>query len=155
MLKNILTTTAVAIIISGCAKQPAAEKTSATAPPAKADLALKNGAVYTLDGSRSWAHAVAISGGRIVYVGTDKGLDEYVGASTKVVDLKGRMLLPAFQDVHIHPISAGVEAKSCNLNGLKTPQEYAAAIRKYADEHPDLPWITGGGWLMSAFGPGG
>lgn len=154
MLKNVLTTAAVALIIGGCAKQPAAENAN-TAAPAKADLALKNGAVYTLDGSRSWAHAVAISGGRIVYVGTDKGLDEYVGASTKVVDLKGRMLLPAFQDVHIHPISAGVEAKSCNLNGLKTPQEYAAAIKKYADEHPDLPWITGGGWLMSAFGPGG
>jgi predicted amidohydrolase YtcJ len=120
-----------------------------------ADLALKNGAVYTMDGERSWAQAVAIRGGRIAFVGSDKGLQAYVGSATRVVDLKGRMLMPAFQDVHIHPISAGVEASTCNLNGLRTADEYIAAIKKYADSHPKEPWITGGGWLMSAFGAGG
>jgi len=122
-------------------------------PPA--DLALRGGAVYTMDGARSWAEAVAIRDGRIVYVGTNKGLDAYLGPATTVVDLKGRMLMPAIQDVHIHPIMAGLEANTCNLNGMTTPEEYVAAIRKYADANPDRPWITGGGWLMSAFGPGG
>jgi hypothetical protein len=65
------------------------------------------------------------------------------------------MVLPGFQDVHVHPISAGIEANACNLNGLDGIDAYVAAIKKYADEHPDEPWITGGGWLMSAFGPGG
>lgn len=122
-------------------------------PPA--DLALKHGAVYTVDGARSWAQAVAIREGRITYVGSDQNLASHVGPSTRIVDLKGRMLLPGFQDAHIHPIGAGLEANACNLNGLRTADEYVAAIKKYADAHPKEAWITGGGWLMSAFGPGG
>ena len=120
-----------------------------------ADLALKNGAVYTMDGARSWAEAVAIRNGRIVFVGTDKDLQAHVGPATRVIDLKGRMLMPGFQDAHIHPISAGMEASSCDLNGLETVDQYIAAIKKYADSHPHEAWITGGGWLMSSFGPGG
>ena len=79
-------------------------------PPA--DLALKNGAVYTVDGARSWAQAVAIREGRIIYVGTDQNLQAHVGPSTRMIDLKGRMLMPGFQDAHIHPIGAGLEANS-------------------------------------------
>lgn len=127
---------------------------TAVAGVSPADLALKSGAIYTMDGPRRWAQAVAIRGGRIVYVGTDRDLEAHIGPETRVVDLKGRMLLPAFQDAHIHPLSAGIEASACNLNGLKTVDEYIAAIKKYADAHPDEAWITGGGWLMSAFGPG-
>jgi predicted amidohydrolase YtcJ len=125
------------------------------AAEAAADLALRSGAVYTMDGARSWAEAVAIRAGRVVFVGSNHDLKRYIGSSTRVVDLKGRMLMPAFQDSHIHPISAGLEASACNLNGLKTAPEYVAAIKKYAIAHPNEGWITGGGWLMSAFGPGG
>jgi len=123
--------------------------------PASADLALRNGAVYTLDAARSWAQAVAIRQGRIIYVGTDAGLAAYVGAHTRIVDLHGRMLLPGFQDAHIHPISSGIQANTCDLSDLKTADEYVDAVRKYAATHPQEAWITGGGWLMSAFGPGG
>jgi len=120
-----------------------------------AELALKGGAVCTMDGARSWAEAVAIRGGRIVYVGTDEGLQAHVGPGTRIVDLKGRMLMPAFQDAHVHPISSGIESITLSLSGLDTVSEYLAAIREYAEANPDLAWITGGGWLMSAFGPGG
>ena len=123
-------------------------------PPQAADLALRNGAVYTLDGARSWAHAVAIRRGRIVYVGTDVGLASHIGARTRIVDLHGRMLLPGFQDAHIHPISGGIQAHGCDLSDLKTADEYVDAVRKYAAAHPQEAWIIGAGWLMSAFGPG-
>ena len=140
----------LAILGAGCAKkEPAVADV-----PAAADLALKNGAVYTVDGTRRWAQAVAIRGGRIVFVGLDKDLAAHVGPATRVIDLKGRMLLPGFQDAHIHPIESGVQATACDVSGLTTVAEYVAAIKKYADEHPDEAWITGGGWLMSAFGPG-
>jgi predicted amidohydrolase YtcJ len=122
--------------------------------PAPAELALTNGAVYTVDGARSWAQSVAVREGRIVYVGTDTGAKAFIGPETKVIDLDGRMVVPGFQDVHIHPISGGIEANACDLNAYTTVDEYVAAIRKYAEAHPDEPWITGGGWLMSAFGPG-
>ena len=120
-----------------------------------ADLVLRNGAVYRLDSARTWSEAVAIRAGRIVFVGSNQQAKAFIGAATRVVDLKGRMLMPAFQDAHIHPISAGLEASACDLNGLKTAAEYVAAIKKYADAHPQAAWITGGGWLMSAFGAGG
>lgn len=130
----------------------AADNNSAVAP---AELLFKSGAVYTVDGSRSWAQAIGVSAGRIVFVGTDKAAGAYIGPATRVIDLKGRMVLPAFQDAHIHPISAGLQARSCDLSGLTTAAEYTAAIQKYARAHPGSGWITGGGWLMSAFGPGG
>jgi predicted amidohydrolase YtcJ len=121
---------------------------------APADLALKNGAIYTVDSVRSWAEAVAIKDGRVVFVGSTKDAEAHIGDATQVVDLQGRMVVPGFQDVHIHPISGGIEANACDLNGLETIDEYLAKIKDYADTHPDEPWITGGGWFVSAFGPG-
>ncbi len=135
--------------------QASSSGTGLAAPDATADLVLESGAIYTVDGARTWAQAVAINAGHIVCVGTDEDVTPYVTSSTRVVDLRGKMVLPAFQDAHIHPISAGIEANSCPLGGLKTVTEYVAAIKKCADAHPSAPWITGGGWLMSAFGPGG
>ena len=128
---------------------------SSPAPGGAADLLLKSGSVYSVDDARTWAQAIAIRAGRIAYVGTDRGAALYVTPSTRVIDLKGKMVLPAFQDAHIHPISSGIQANSCTLIGLNTPTQYVAAIERYAAAHPDKPWITGGGWLMSAFGPGG
>lgn len=143
---------AILIAIALAAMAGCSRDEGAVAP---ADLALNNGAVYTVDGARSWAEAVAIREGRIVYVGTNGGLEAHLGPKTRVVDLKGRMLVPGFQDSHVHPISAGIEASACNLNGLQTVEQYVSKIKEYADAHPDAAWITGGGWLMSAFGPGG
>ena len=141
---------AVALAVAaGCAK-----KSDVAEEPVAAELALKNGAIYTENGARSWAQAVAIRDGRVVYVGTDAGLASQVGPDTKVVDLKGRMVLPGLQDVHIHPISGGIEASLCDLNADTNVEQYVATIKKYADSHPNEPWITGGGWAMSAFGPG-
>ena len=142
----------VAAALAGCARHDA-DKGEAKRSNA-AELALTGGAIYTVDGSRSWAQAIAISGGSIVYVGTDAGAKEHIGPETKVVDLKGRMVVPGFQDVHIHPISGGIEANGCDLNAATTVEEYVATIKKYADAHPDEPWIKGGGWSMAAFGPG-
>jgi hypothetical protein len=119
-----------------------------------ADLALTGGRIYTVDSARSWAEAVAIKDGRIVFVGTNDDAKDFIGHDTQVVELNGRMVVPGFQDAHVHPISAGVEANACNLNGLENVDAYIAAVKKYADEHPDEPWITGGGWSMAAFGPG-
>jgi predicted amidohydrolase YtcJ len=135
-----------AAVLTGCGREDA--KTDV------ADLALTGGKIYTVDGERSWAEAVAIKDGRIVFVGSDEDAQAHIGKDTKLVELEGRLVVPGFQDAHIHPISAGVEANACDLNAYTDVDGYVAAIKKYADAHPDEPWITGGGWLMSAFGPG-
>ncbi|MEX1993893.1 MAG: amidohydrolase family protein [Steroidobacteraceae bacterium] len=165
MTKTGLTLLAIALAATaGCSRN---EDGDANTP---ADLALKNGAIYTVDSVRSWAEAVAIRDGRIVFVGTNRDLDRFIGPATKLVDLKGRMLMPGFQDAHVHPISAGIEFNSCNLNDLEvfdtsnpsapttrmreTVDRYVAAIKQCAEAQPDEAWISGGGWIMSAFGPG-
>jgi predicted amidohydrolase YtcJ len=119
-----------------------------------ADLVLTGGAVYTVDAARSWAQAVAISGGRIAVVGTDADMRPLVGPRTEVVDLRGRMVLPGFQDAHVHVSGGGLELGRCDLSQLHSRAEYLAAIRAYADAHPEVPWVTGGGWAMDVF-PGG
>lgn len=130
-------------LLPGCSDQPAA------------DLVFTNGVVYTVDGQLSRHEAVAVTNGAISFVGSNAGAEALMGTDTHVVDLAGRLMLPALQDTHIHPIMGGVEALSCDLNAGATAAEYVAIIKAYADANPDLPWITGGGWLMSAFGPGG
>jgi hypothetical protein len=116
-----------------------------------ADLAFVNGSVYTVDAVRSRAQAVAVKDGRIVAVGSDGDLGDHVGPKTDVIDLAGRMLLPGFQDAHVHPPSGGLEMLRCDLNNLYTPAEYVEAIAAYARSHPERTWILGGGWYMGAF----
>jgi predicted amidohydrolase YtcJ len=116
-----------------------------------ADLVLTGGAVYTVDAARSWASAVAVSAGRIVAVGSDADMRAFAGPRTEVVNLRGRMVLPGFQDAHVHASGGGLERSQCDLTGVHTRQGYLAAVRSYADRNPGAEWITGGGWGMDVF----
>ena len=118
-----------------------------------ADLVFTGGSIATLDPARRRATTVAVTGGRISAVGHDEAR-ELIGARTEVVDLTGRLLLPGFQDAHIHPVVAGLEYARCNLTGTSDAGSTLAAVRSYADAHPELPWIVGGGWSMEAFDGG-
>jgi predicted amidohydrolase YtcJ len=119
-----------------------------------ADLIFVNGAVYTVDAARRWAPAVAVKDGRIALVGSDDAVADLRGGHTEVIDLGGRMLLPGFQDAHVHPVFGGLDMLHCDLHDLNSQPDYLAAIRAYADANPDVPWILGGGWSMDVF-PGG
>lgn len=119
-----------------------------------ADLVLTNGRIYTVDEGRRWAEALAIRDERIVYVGDAAGTADFTGEATTVVDLGGRLVLPGFQDAHIHPISGGVEAMACDLNAFETVAEYRTRIAECAQASAEQPWVLGGGWSMAAFGPG-
>jgi len=107
-----------------------------------------------VDVARPWAQAVAISGGRIAAVGTDAEMRPHVGPRTEVVNLRGRMVLPGFQDAHVHASGGGLERSQCDLTEAHTREGYLAAIRGYADRNPGAAWIVGGGWGMDVF-PGG
>lgn len=115
------------------------------------DLVLRGGFVYTMDATRRWADAVAVSNGKIVYVGSSSGAEALATARTRVFDLKGRMVLPGFHDSHVHPVSGGVELGQCDLNGLTSAEQVYEAIRKYSAEHRDRPWVVGGGWDLPLF----
>ncbi|KAA0226981.1 amidohydrolase [candidate division KSB1 bacterium] len=117
----------------------------------KADVLLRNGAIYTVDAARSWAEAAAIAHGRVIYVGANAGAEEFITPQTRVIDLNGKMVLPGFHDSHVHPVSGGIELGQCNLNGLQTQQEIFDAVREYVQKNPALPWIVGGGWDLPIF----
>jgi predicted amidohydrolase YtcJ len=112
---------------------------------------MRGGAVYTVDAARSWAAAIAIRGDKIAFVGSDAGASAYIGPETTVIDLEGKMVLPGFQDSHIHPIGAILKTKMCNLRGLIGRKAYLEKIRECAKADPDSEWIKGSGWSHAAF----
>ncbi len=119
----------------------------------QADLVFTGGPVHLGNAVHSRATAVAVTGERIVAVGHAE-VSELVGSGTEVVDLAGRLLIPGFQDAHVHPVGGGLELGACDLTGAVDLDEYKARISAYAASHPDAAWITGGGWSMETF-PGG
>jgi len=116
-----------------------------------ADVVLTGGRVHTVDDSRSTAEAVAVREERIVAVGTAADIAPLIGPRTRVVDLGGRLLVPGFQDAHIHPISGGIDRIECDVRESRGRDGVLATIRAYADRHPHDPWIIGSGWYMADF----
>jgi predicted amidohydrolase YtcJ len=117
------------------------------------DLLFLGGPVITMDAARTRATAVAVSGQRVLAVGHDDLLD-LAGPETEIVDLRGKALLPGFQDAHVHAVYAGVEMGECDLSGATDLGEYRRRIAAYAAAHPAQRWITGAGWAMEAFAGG-
>ncbi|MFJ8438815.1 amidohydrolase [Kitasatospora griseola] len=119
----------------------------------KADLVFTRGPVHTGDAARTRASALAVTGGRITAVGHDE-VGDLIGPGTEVVDLAGKLLLPGFQDAHIHAVGGGTELAACDLTGTDSAADCLARIRAYAEAHPDQEWITGSGWSMDSFDGG-
>src|SRR5687768_1381344 len=112
-------------------------------PDTTADLVFRGGHVHTVDGHRPRADAVAVSGERIVAVGSDGDVDPLIGPRTRVIDLAGGLLLPGFQDAHVHPIFGGMDRLQCDLRESRGRDGVLATIRAYVDAHPDAAWIVG------------
>ena len=115
------------------------------------DTVFVGGSVWSAGLATSHRGAVAVSGGRIAAIGDDDELLALRGPSTEVVDLAGGLLLPGFQDAHTHPVMAGVDMLRCDVHHCASADEALETIRRYAEAHPDLPWILGGGWSMSHY----
>lgn len=116
-----------------------------------ADLVFVDGRAY-LGGGR-FTDAVAVRNGRIFALG-DASVRGVVGPRTEVVTLGERLLLPGFQDAHIHPVAGGVELGQCDLSTVDDQNGYLRIVRAYAKSNPELAWIRGGGWAMPAFPDG-
>ncbi|HEU5205041.1 MAG TPA: amidohydrolase [Candidatus Limnocylindrales bacterium] len=121
---------------------------------APADLVFLGGSLLTIAPAGGRAAALAIREGRITAVGSDAAVRQYIGPKTRVIELDGRTVLPGFQDAHVHPIGAGLEALRCSLHEHRGLDAYLAAIKEYAARRPNAEWITGGGWSLDDF-PGG
>jgi predicted amidohydrolase YtcJ len=115
-----------------------------------ADLAITGATVRTMDHARPISDAVAVEGGRIAAVGAED-VRAATGPKTEVLDLPGRLVMPGFQDAHVHPLWGGLDRLRCDLHDLGTREDYRDAVARYARTHPHEEWIEGGGWAMAVF----
>ncbi len=109
-----------------------------------ADLVLTNGYVYTVDSDRTVAQAVAITDGRIVFVGDDESAQGFVGSHTQIHDLNGRMLLPGLHDMHVHATGT-VEPDACDFRGEPKSLEEMVPFLQECISHYQ---IAEGEWLV-------
>lgn len=116
-----------------------------------ADVVFRGGSIFTGSGQHQDHLTVVVRDGRIEDVLPEADTAQCIGPDTDIVDLTGSLLLPGFQDAHIHPAQGGVELLQCDLSGAASADEAVAAIATYAAANPHLPWILGGGWSMDHF----
>jgi len=120
-----------------------------------ADLLLTNARVYTVEPGQPWAQAVAIRDGRIVAVGDEAQLASLRSDATRVVDLGGRLLLPAFGDAHAHPQFGGISHSRCPLHEGRTLEDYQRIIGACVAAAPGDGVVYGVGWEDALFPPSG
>ena len=110
-----------------------------------ADVVFVNGKIWTVDKAKPSAEALAVLNGRILAVGLSSEIRKFAGAGTKIVDLKGKRMLPGFIDNHTHFMSGGFQLQSVDLRYAKSETEFAALIKARGEKYPSR-WITGGDW---------
>jgi hypothetical protein len=118
-----------------------------------ADLIIRNAKVWTVDRSHPEAQAVAVLGDRIVAVGSNSDVDSWRGPQTRVIDAAGKLLLPGFNDAHVHFVSGGLALDSVQLNDATSAQEFIRRITERARKTPKGEWITGGDWDETKWTP--
>jgi len=109
-------------------------------------LIILNASVHTMNAAQPTAQALAINGNRIVAVGANNEIQRLAGESTRVIDSRGQLVLPGFNDAHVHFMSGGFQLDSVDLRDANTPQEFAERLRDFAARLPKGRWITGGDW---------
>ena len=111
-----------------------------------ADLVLRNGKIVTLDAAAPQVQAIAITGGKVVAIGTDAEIARQIQPSTKVIDLAGRLAIPGFIEGHGHFTGIGQAKMSLNLRDAKTWDDIVNMVAAAAREAKPGEWIIGGGW---------
>ena len=111
-----------------------------------ADLVLEGGVIVTLDDSRPRATALAVKDGRIVAVGGESDVKPLVGSGTRVIDLKGRAVVPGLTDAHVHVEGLGTALERLDLVGAASLEDALARVAAAAQKAPAGEWLLGRGW---------
>src|SRR5947209_13037766 len=118
---------------------------SAQSKPA-ADLISSNASIFTVDKTRPEAESLAVLRDRIVAVGSAAEVDAWHGPQTRIIDAQGKLLLPRFNDAHVHFVDGGDHLQAVQLKDAASPQEFARRIEQRAKATPRGEWIIGGDW---------
>ncbi len=116
-----------------------------------ADLILINGKIYTVESDQPWAEACAIKDGKFIAVGQTAAIQKYQGKRTEVIDLEGRLVLPGFNDAHVHFADGGFYLSGINLRDAKDELEFVERLRDFAAKLAPGEWIINGNWDHEAW----
>lgn len=116
-----------------------------------ADTVIRGAKIYTVSNDSTWAEAIAVRGGKIIYVGDNSGVEAFIAPATKLIDARDRMILPGFIDSHVHPVWGGLLSVQVNLREAQNVADVQRILRKYRKANPDLRYITGGSWVAANF----
>jgi predicted amidohydrolase YtcJ len=119
-----------------------------TAEPA--DLVLRHGLIHPDAGDSVTVESMAVRNGLIVFAGSDNAARAYIGDQTRIIELEGRVVLPGFQDSHMHP-RGGIGLTEITLQDLKSLPAILDSVKSYAAAHPEKSWIRGRGWQLPVF----
>jgi predicted amidohydrolase YtcJ len=118
-----------------------------------ADLIVTHADVYTVDRQHPRAEAVAVIGERIVAVGSLADIDAWRGPETHVIDAHGKLLLPGFNDAHVHFTDGGADLAQVQLNDATSAKEFTRRIAAQAAKTPKGEWVLGGSWDETKWSP--
>lgn len=104
-----------------------------------------NGKIYTVNEKQPYAEAVIVEGNKIKYVGSESDAQKFITSETEVIDLKGKLMLPGFNDSHLHFTSGGHYLLGINLRLALSKKDFINIIRDYA-KGKEGRWIVGGRW---------
>ncbi len=116
------------------------------ATQAPADLVLRNGRVVTVDDAKPEGQAIAVTGGKVTFVGSNTEIARYVGANTEVIDLQGQLAIPGFIEGHGHFLGIGEAKLGLELMPTKSWEEIVAMVGEAAKKARPGQWIVGRGW---------
>ncbi len=120
----------------------------------KADLVIINAKIWTADNGQNRVQALAVKENRILSTGSNKKIKFLTGKGTRVIDAKGKLVLPGFNDAHLHFISGGQTLMQVDLMGCRDMREIQTRISKMCNSRPKGTWITGRGWDHTLFNDG-
>ncbi len=118
-----------------------------------ADLILHNAKIWTVDQNHPTAEAVAVLGDRIVAVGSNAEVESWRGTHTRLIDASGKLLLPGFNDSHVHFVDGGRSLDSVQLNDATSAQEFARRIGQQVKKTAKGEWVRGGDWDETKWTP--
>ena len=143
---HLLASLAVLTLLAGALAKPL---------PPVADTVIVNARIYTVNVRQPWAEALAIGGDKLLAVGSANDIAAYRGPATKVIDAKGKLVLPGFTDCHVHFLDGSLALQRIDLADATTVAEIQRRVKAFAAAHPEQTWLLGRGWSYPAFSPSG
>jgi len=145
-MSKAIKTTLVSVIAAASISLAACSATDTKQNKTSNVTIYQNGAIYTVNKNQPWAEAMVIEDGVITFVGSNVEAADFQDASTKVIDLAGKMMMPGFHDVHVHPLESGSDNNHFELDIEETNSEnYISVIKKAANDFPETQWLVGYG----------